>query len=143
MRVSTFSRLSVVAISCFSVIFLLAMYQVADTLAKSRLQLAEYQQLKSLTTVEFYRTISEYLQNGDATLLNTAEQQLDSIDQSVARLSIERLSKDITQKTVKLKTDINEKYRAWGKLSGDPLALLRNNEQGLVATNNDLSLIHI
>ena len=138
MRVSTFSRLSVVAISCFSVIFLLAMYQVADTLAKSRLQLAEYQQLKSLTTVEFYRTISEYLQNGDATLLNTAEQQLDSIDQSVARLSIERLSKDITQKTVKLKTDINEKYRAWGKLSGDPLALLRNNEQGLVATNNDL-----
>jgi methyl-accepting chemotaxis protein len=138
MRVSTFSRLSVVAISCFSVIFLLAMYQVADTLAKSRLQLAEYQQLKSLTTVEFYRTISEYLQNGDATLLNTAEQQLDSIDQSVARLGIEHLSTDITQKTVKLKTDINEKYRAWGKLSGDPLALLRNNEQGLVATNNDL-----
>lgn len=114
------------------------MYQVADTLAKSRLQLTEYQHLKSLTTVEFYRTISEYLQKGDATLLNTAEQQLDSIDQSIARLNIKNLTKNINEKTIKLKTDINEKYRAWGKLSGDPLALLRNNEQGLVAANNDL-----
>ncbi len=114
------------------------MYQVATTLTTSRMQLSEYQQLKSLTTVEFYRTISEYLQNGDATLLNIAEQQLDQINESADRLNIDRLSQDISIKTTKLKNDINEKYRAWGKLSGDPLALLRNNEQGLIAANHDL-----
>lgn len=138
MRVSTFSRLSVIAISCFSVIFLVAMYKVATTLAESRTQLAQYQQLKALTTVEFYRTINTYLQQGDASLLTVAEQQLEQINHHVQTLKMTMLSSVITEQTTQLKTDIEEKYRAWGKLSGNPLALLRNNEQGMIAAVGDL-----
>ena len=58
---------------------------------------------------------------------------------NVTRLGIPSLEQSIKASTSKLKSDINNKYRAWGKLSGDPLALLRNNEQGLVAVNKDLA----
>ncbi|MFD2165698.1 methyl-accepting chemotaxis protein [Thalassotalea euphylliae] len=139
MRVSTFSRSSVVAISSFALIFLVAMYQVATTLAANRLHIAEYQNLKSLTTVEFYRTISQYLQSGDASLLNLAEEQLDKIAASSAKLAIPSMEQAINEKTAQLKTDINEKYRAWGKLSGDPMALLRNSEQGISAVTGSLA----
>ncbi len=119
--------------------FLLAMYQVANTLASNRLQLAEYQHLKSLTTVDFYRTIADYLQTGDASLLNKAEIQLKEINANGQRIDIADLAARINEKTTTLQQDINEKYRAWGKLSGDPLALLRNSEQGLIAIGFNLA----
>ncbi len=139
MRVSTFSRTSVVAISSFALIFLVAMYQVATTLSENRLHLAEYQKLKSLTTVEFYRTISDYLTSGDASLLNIAEQQLDDINSSAERLNIQTLTTPIAAKTTKLKADINGTYRALGKLSGDPLALVRTSEQDMASINGSLT----
>ncbi|NMP30678.1 methyl-accepting chemotaxis protein [Thalassotalea sp. M1531] len=139
MRVSTFSRSSVIAISGFAFIFLMAMYQVANTLAANRLHLAEYQQLKSLTTVDFYRTIARYLQSGDASLLNNAETQIDEINASAKRLAIAELENAISDKTRQLKSDIAEKYRALGKLSGDPMALLRNSEQGMASLNASLA----
>lgn len=138
MRVSTFSRASVIAIICFAALFLTAMFQVANTLADNRRQLEEYQHLKALVTVDFYRTISSYLQSGDASLLNQAENQLKAINQSAHRLAINELSEQLTPVTTKLTNDIDSKYRAWGKLSGDPFALLRNNEQGLSALNYSL-----
>lgn len=138
-RVSTFSRTSVVAISSFALIFLVAMYQVATTLSENRLHLAEYQKLKSLTTVEFYRTISDYLTSGDASLLNIAEQQLDDINSSAERLNIQTLTTPIAEKTTKLKADINGTYRALGKLSGDPLALVRTSEQDMASINGSLT----
>ncbi|MCH2055801.1 MAG: methyl-accepting chemotaxis protein [Thalassotalea sp.] len=139
MRVSTFSRTSVVAISSFALIFLVAMYQVATTLSENRLYLAEYQKLKSLTTVEFHRTISDYLTSGDASLLNIAEQQLDDINSSAERLNIQTLTTPIAEKATKLKTDINGTYRALGKLSGDPLALVRTSEQDMTSINGSLT----
>ena len=76
MRVSSFSRISVVAISAFAIIFVVNMYHVVNTLAISRVQQNEYQTLKSLATVTLSRTISSYLRTGDASLLITAEEQL-------------------------------------------------------------------
>ena len=139
MRVSTFSRSSVIAISGFAVVFLLAMYQVAHTLSANRAHLAEYQQLKSLTTVDFYRTIANYLQTGEASLLNTAESHLDQISQSAKRLGIAELEQAIAEKTASLKKDSTEKYRALGKLSGNPMAILRNSEQSMSAINASLA----
>lgn len=139
MRVSTFSKSSVIAISTFAVIFLLAMYQVANTLAENRLHLAEYQKLKSLTTVNFYRTIASYLQSGDASLLNTAEAQIEQINASANRLSLPTFEQQIIAKTAQLKVDIKDKYRALGKLSGDPMVLLRNSEQGIYSLNASLA----
>lgn len=139
MRVSSFSRLSVAAISIFAAIFLVTMYHVGESLSKNRLQYEGYQELISLTTIQFNRTIVKYLQTGDAALLNKAQQQLASITTKTRSLNIKTLSSQIDVQAKELANNIETKFRAMGKLSGDPLALLRNGEQEMIALNNDLA----
>ncbi|PKI16401.1 methyl-accepting chemotaxis protein [Colwellia sp. 12G3] len=139
MRVSSFSRLSVTAISIFAVIFMVTMYHVGESLSKSRTQYKGYQTLISLTTVKFNRTIVEYLQTGDAALLNKAQKQLTAIVKQTHSLNIDKLSKQIDSQAKALGNNIETKFRAMGKLSGDPLVLLRNGEHEMIALNNDLS----
>jgi len=132
-RVSSFSKISVIAISLFAAVFLTTMYHVGSSLTSSRAQLAGYQTLKSATTVTFYRTIAQYLQSGDAGLLTTAQQQLTQINSQSQQLNLPTLTANIEQNTAKLNHDITTKYRALGKLSGDPLALMRNAEQSMLS----------
>ena len=132
-RVSSFSKISVIAISLFAAVFLTTMYHVGNSLTSSRAQLAGYQTLKSATTVTFYRTIAQYLQSGDAGLLTTAQQQLAQINSQSQQLNLPTLTANIEQNTAKLNHDITTKYRALGKLSGDPLALMRNAEQSMLS----------
>ncbi|GAW94998.1 MULTISPECIES: methyl-accepting chemotaxis protein [Colwellia] len=139
MRVSSFSRLSVAAISIFAVIFLATMYHVGESLRKSQAQYQGYQALISLTSIEFNRTITEYLQSGDAALLNKAQKQLANIVKQTHRLNIDKLSKQIDGQAEALANNIDTKFRAMGKLSGDPLVLLRNSEQAMLAINNHLA----
>lgn len=115
------------------------MYQVGNSLTTSRTLLANYQALKSATTVKFYRTIAQYLQSGDAGLLTPAQQQLSNIDELAKQLNLPTLSQSIEQKTASLRNDINTKYRALGKLSGDPLALVRNAEQSMLSVNHAIA----
>jgi methyl-accepting chemotaxis protein len=138
MRVSSFSRLSVIAISIFAIIFVATMYHVGASLTSSRIQYSEYQKLKTLATVKFYRTIATYLQTGDASLLNTSQEQLNEIITRSKNLNIGSLSNKITEEADKLNQNIETKYRAMGKLSGDPLALIRNGEQSMIAINHSL-----
>ncbi len=109
------------------------MYHVGNSLTTSRAQLADYQALKSATTVSFYRTIAQYLQSGDAALLTEAQQQLALINEQSKKLNLPDLTKHLEEKTAQLDHDITTKYRALGKLSGDPLALLRNAEQNMLS----------
>jgi methyl-accepting chemotaxis protein len=139
MRVSSFSRLSVIAISIFAIIFVSTMYKVGTSLSSSRSQYSEYQALKTLTTVKFYRTISTYLQSGDASLLNAAQALLKDIIVHSSKLGVENLADDISQEAQSLDNNIETKYRAMGKLSGDPLALLRNGEQNMVFIAHSLT----
>ena len=139
MRVSSFSRLSVSAISIFAAIFLATMYHVGESLSKSQAQYKGYQALISLTTVEFNRTIVKYLQTGDAALLHKAQKQLTNIVKQTHSLNIDKLSKQIDTQAKALAYNINTKFRAMGKLSGDPLVLLRNGEQAMFAINNHLA----
>ena len=138
MRVSSFSRLSVIAISVFAITFVATMFHVGASLTSSRVQYSEYQALKTLTTVKFYRTIATYLQTGDASLLNTAQEQLNEIIKRSAHLDIGSLSDEITEEASKLNQNIETKFRAMGKLSGDPLALIRNGEQSMIAITHSL-----
>ena len=139
MRVSSFSRLSVSAISIFAAIFLATMYHVGESLSQSQTQYKGYQALISLTTIEFNRTIVKYLQTGDAALLNKAQKQLTNIVKQTHSLNIDKLSKQIDTQAKALAYNINTKFRAMGKLSGDPLVLLRNGEQAMFAINNHLA----
>ncbi len=139
MRVSSFSRLSVAAISIFAAIFMATMYHVGASLSKSQAQYKGYQALISLTTIQFNRTIVEYLQTGDATLLNKAQNQLNDIVKKTDQLNIDKLSKQIKPQAKALAHNIETKFRAMGKLSGDPLVLLRNGEQEMFAISNDIA----
>ncbi|MBU2872139.1 methyl-accepting chemotaxis protein [Colwellia sp. E2M01] len=139
MRVSSFSRLSVTAISIFAVIFLATMYHVGESLSKSQKQYEAYQSLIALTTVTFNRTIVEYLKTGDAGLLNKAQSQLEQIVEQTHRLNLPKLSVQVEEQAQLLSHDIDTKFRAMGKLSGDPLALLRNGEKDMIAINNSLA----
>lgn len=132
-RVSSFSKVSVMAVSLFAAVFLTTMYHVGNSLTTSRTQLADYQALKSATTVSFYRTIAQYLQSGDAALLTEAQQQLALINEQSKKLNLPDLTEHLEEKTAQLDHDITTKYRALGKLSGDPLALLRNAEQNMLS----------
>jgi len=138
-RVSSFSRASVVAISLFAAIFLATMFQVRESLNESRAQYAGYQALKSLTVIEFNRTIAKYLTTGDASLLNQADKQLSQIIANTEKLNIDTLTTSINVTANQIKSDIETKYRAMGKLSGDPLALIKNNERELATISFDLS----
>lgn len=139
MRVSSFSRFSAGAISVFAIIFMATMYYVADSYNKSRQQYVGYQSLITITTVEFNRTIVEYLQTGNASLLNKAQLQLTNLIYKNNSLKENSLTYKIAQLAKNLSYDIDSKYRAIGKLSGDPLALLRNGEQSMVAINDELA----
>ncbi|MBL4910844.1 MAG: hypothetical protein JKX78_12630 [Alteromonadaceae bacterium] len=138
MRVSTFSRFSAIAMAIFTFVFLVTMQQVASSFAQSKNQLNNYQQLKTLTTVSFYRTINNYLQHGDASLLIKAERQLNSMLTLTQKLAIASLETDLSNQIKALSIELKDKFRAMGKLSADPYALLKNNEQGLIALNHQL-----
>ena len=139
MRVSAFSRISVVAISLFTIIFFLAMYHVATTLTQSKQRLAYYQSVKTITEVDFYRTIASYLQTGDASLLTTAEDHLNNINQLAEQVKLETFTRNVKSQISQLQENLELKYRAMGKQSGDPMVLLRNSEQGMLANNQALA----
>ena len=105
MRVSSFSRLSATAISIFAVIYLVTMYHVGESLSKSQAQYKGYQVLISLTTVKFNRTIVEYLQTGDVTLLSRAQKQLALIVKQAQSLHIDELSNQIESHVQETKLD--------------------------------------
>lgn len=139
MRVSSFSRLSVIAIGIFALIFLSTMYKVVNSLTLSKVQHTNYQHLKTLTSVELFRTITNYLHKGDATLLTKAEKQLTDIANLSSKLTLTNLAENIKQQATSLNNNLNTKYRAMGKLSGDPLVLIKLSEQDLVALNHTLA----
>jgi len=139
MRASTFFKVSTLAIIFFAATFLVTMYWVGSTLSDNRQSYSAYQELKSIVSIDLNRTIGRYLRTGDATMLPRADQQLSHIVEQARFLPSEQLSQLVVTSAKQLQTDLNSKYRALGKLSGDPLALLRNSEQSLAALNHDLA----
>ena len=115
------------------------MYHVATTLTDSKQRLSTYQAVKKTTEVDFYRTIASYLSSGDASLLTEAESHLDKIKQLASEVNIANFSSQLSEQAEQLKQDLTLKYRAMGKQSGDPMVLLRNSEQGMLASNQALA----
>jgi len=139
-RVSTFFKSSTIAIVAFTLTLLVAMYWIAETYKSSRSQNDDYQILTSLVSVEFHQIISEFLQTGEVTLLTAAEHSLIKILEKTKNESIRTVAVNINPNVEDLKQLLATKFRAIGKLSGDPFALLRNSEQGINALNHQLSI---
>ena len=79
------------------------------------------------------------MSTGDASLLTEAETYLSRIQSLAGELNIDSFSSQLSQQAAQLKEDLNLKYRAMGKQSGDPMVLLRNSEQGMLASNQILA----
>jgi len=138
-RASTFFRSSTIAIVAFTLTLLVALYWIAETYKTSRTQNDDYQILTSLVSVEFHQIISEFLQTGEVTLLMTAEHSLTKILEKAQNESIRTVAVNINPGVEDLKQLLATKFRAIGKLSGDPFALLRNSEQSINALNRQLT----
>lgn len=139
MRASIFFKLSSLAIIIFTLSFVLTMYWVASALTTSKENLWAYQELKSLVSIDFNRTISQYLEQGDTTLLTKADSQLQQIIEQVKTIEQESLQERVLSASKELQQLLATKFRALGKLSGDPQILLRNAESSLLSLNSQLS----
>ncbi|XPF93153.1 methyl-accepting chemotaxis protein [Colwellia sp. RE-S-Sl-9] len=138
MRVSSFFRLSSITIFAFALTFTATLYWVLNTYKTSRLISNEYQIIKNLVSIKLNNIITRYLETGDATLLTDADITLEEIITNAKNMSSTGISSDIENKVIELQLLLSTKIRALGKLSGDPAALLRNNEQTINAIIIDL-----
>jgi len=93
----------------------------------------EYQTIKSLVSIKLNNIINDYLKTGNATLLTDAEVTLKEITHNAQNIVIGSMSSNIEQQVKELQHLLSTKIRALGKLSGDPAAILRNNEQNINA----------
>lgn len=138
MRVSSFFRLSSITIFAFALTFTATLYWVLNTYKTSRLISNEYQIIKNLVSIKLNNIITRYLETGDATRLTDADSILEEITHNAKSMSSNNISSDIENKVTELQLLLSTKIRALGKLSGDPAALLRNNEQTISAIIIDL-----
>ncbi|WDE05272.1 methyl-accepting chemotaxis protein [Thalassomonas viridans] len=139
MRASSFFKLSTVAIVAFAVMFLATLYWVATTLNTSRQHYQNYQKLKSLVVVDINRLISDYLLTGDASLLGESTQVFAKVNAAIDLQPQSELNQRIKQQNKQLQQLLDTRFRALGKLSGDPQILVRNSEQGMLAINDQLA----
>ena len=140
MRASRFFRLSSLAMIMFILAFLYTIYWVANSLSASQNTANTYQDIKSAIAIDFNRTLSNYLEKGDASLLTVANDQLDSIIHQSKVIEQKQLQSRITGLAVEFKALLSSTFRASGKLSGNLDALLINNESALVSINHQLAL---
>lgn len=87
-----------------------------------------YTALKQEASVTLNRHINHYLDSGDATALSQASSTLSHLDASLAQLP-EHAQQALAQPIAQLHDGLENKYRAAGKLSANPQALLINNER--------------
>ncbi|NQY64535.1 MAG: hypothetical protein HRT38_12525, partial [Alteromonadaceae bacterium] len=140
MRASTFFKSSTIALVFFALTFIFSLYWIVTTLSGSRQHADEYQLLKNLITVDFNRVINKYLQTGDATLLSESQEILTLITATVKETVQNDLTEQIFEDSQQLQQLLNTKFRALGKLSGDPQMLLRTSEQSISALTHQLAI---
>ncbi len=138
MRVSQFFKLSSIAIFTFALIFTMTLYWVSNAYKTSRIDNQQYQDIKTLASIKLNRIINTYLQTGDATLLADADVVLKQISAQAKNITIDGISNKINEQVASIQLLLSTKIRALGKLSGDPAAILRNNEQNISGINSDL-----
>lgn len=133
MRVSSFFRLSSITIFAFALTFITTLYWVLNTYKTSRLTSYEYQIIKNLVSIKLNNIITTYLETGNANLLTEADTTLRKITNNAKNVSINDMASNIESNVKTLQLLLSTKIRALGKLSADPAALLRNNEQTISA----------
>lgn len=126
MRVSSFTRLLAILLAMASIILAGVLFWASHVLTKLDAQNTAYTQLKNTILIDLEGSIEGYLKAGDSQYLSRSSELIAIIKaESVVALT-EDLTELMTQQLDSLDADINGKYRALGKLSGNEMALLDN-----------------
>ena len=137
MRISTFSLLSSLLLMLLASILGYSLWQSDKQLHLMQHQSQQYQTIKHQISVTLQRTIQSYLSSGDASQLNSAQQQLLGLNQELSKLNTPHTS-ELSNMMSQLATRLDNDYRAAGKLSGNSQQLLVMAEQEIFGSINSL-----
>ncbi|MBD1390223.1 methyl-accepting chemotaxis protein [Neiella sp. HB171785] len=137
MRVSHYSRFSTITLFSVSLAFMAMLYWAKGQLNGASEQRTTYQTIKEAASLGVVASLQNYLLTGDAVLLVEVEQRLRKLEQDLATLP-PSISAPISEQVNLLLQKTQSDYRAIGKLSGDPMALLKNAEREMLSSSKSL-----
>ena len=126
MRVSSFTRLLAVLLASASLLLSATLFWASQTLVKLEQQDQSYNQLKNKILLDLEGLIEDYLAQGDSVYLTKASDLISDVQNNDLDILPDQLEKQLGSLLTQLDKDINGKYRALGKLSGNETALLDN-----------------
>ncbi|CAH9053835.1 hypothetical protein PSECIP111951_00903 [Pseudoalteromonas holothuriae] len=126
MRVSSFTRLLAILLASASVFLAAVLVWASQVLSALDSQNMAYTQLKNTILIDLEGSIEDYLGTGDGQYLNQSSELIKKIKQQHLIALPSTLSERMQMQLDQLDSDINGKYRALGKLSGNEMALLDN-----------------
>ncbi|MBU3824925.1 MAG: methyl-accepting chemotaxis protein [Candidatus Oceanisphaera merdipullorum] len=128
MKVSVFSWVSSLLLTALALIFAASLYMADNRLRQAEELRAEVEQLSRSANIDLYRTISRYLTTGDNSLLTTAGQQVGAISEELEKYTYAQAAQ---QAVAHLAQQLDQDFRAAGKLSANSQQLLQHAEQEL------------
>lgn len=137
MRVSHYSRFSAITLFSVSLAFTGMLYWAQAQLTAASEQRSQYEDIKQSASIGIIATLQNYLLKGDAVLLVEVEQRLTALSTQLNVLP-RQIAEPVQQQVNLLLGKTQTDYRAIGKLSGDPMALLKNAEREMLANSKVL-----
>ena len=138
MRVSSFTRLLAVLLTLASILLAATLFWSSQTLIGIERQDNAYNKLKNTIIIDLKSYLDDYLEQGDSQYLTKASALISKIKaQQLAGLPNE-LAATLNTQLTELDKDINGKYRALGKLSGNEMALLDNSIRQMAGSASSL-----
>ena len=126
MRVSFFTRLLAILLTLASILLAATLLWASHTLLKLQQQDSAYSQLKNSIMVELADHLESYLVQGNSQYLIKSSTLIEQLKAQQLTALPPELEARLSAQLISLNTDINGKYRALGKLSGNETALLDN-----------------
>ncbi|MFC3034370.1 methyl-accepting chemotaxis protein [Pseudoalteromonas fenneropenaei] len=126
MRVSSFTRLLAILLAIASMVLAATLFWGSQVLSTLDKQDSAYSLLKNQILVDLAGTIEDYLSAGDSQYLSKASEIIKRIQSDSLGKLPTHLATLLNQQLSSLDGDIQGKYRALGKLSGNEMALLDN-----------------
>lgn len=126
MRVSFFTRLLAILLTLASVLLAATLLWASHTLLKIQQQDIAYSQLKNTIMVDLAGLLEDYLVRGNSQYLTQSSALIEQLKAQQLTVLPSELEVRLSTQLFSLNKDINGKYRALGKLSGNETALLDN-----------------
>ena len=138
MRVSSFTRLLAVLLTLASILLAATLFWASQTLLGLEQQDNAYNKLKNTIIIDLKSYLDDYLEQGDSQHLNKASTLISDVKKQHLTELPNDLAGQLNTQLTALDKDINGKYRALGKLSGNEMALLDNSLRQMAGSASSL-----